>query len=87
MRLEGAYERASGSLSERTEDVSVTGARAGGERGGGGARGPALEELSGVWDQLKALERAGDAALKRIDDLHMQRQRLKDVAQVRGTFI
>nr|XP_032518685.1 pericentrin-like isoform X4 [Danaus plexippus plexippus] len=81
VRLEGAYERASGSLSERTEDVSVTGARAGGERGGGGARGPALEELSGVWDQLKALERAGDAALKRIDDLHMQRQRLKDVAQ------
>ncbi|CAG9564428.1 unnamed protein product [Danaus chrysippus] len=76
VRLEGAYERASGSLSERTEDVSV-----GGARGGGGARGPALEELSGVWGQLRALERAGDAALKRIDDLHMQRQRLKDVAQ------
>ncbi|KOB78168.1 Uncharacterized protein OBRU01_00555, partial [Operophtera brumata] len=39
------------------------------------------EQLCGVWECVRALERAEDAALKRLADLDMQRAALKDVAQ------
>ncbi|XP_050347699.1 golgin subfamily A member 4-like isoform X2 [Nymphalis io] len=85
-RLERAYERAgagaAGAAGDAagadgaSEDVSLSERRAAGAGGADGAGG-----LRGAWERLQAVERAEDAALKRIADLEMQRAALADVAQ------
>lgn len=91
--LERVHECVSGDASERTEDVSLRdrprspgGDGDGdyedkGEDGDNGDYGDA-GELGRVWERLAAHARVEDAALKRIADLVMQRNHLKDIAQV-----
>ncbi|CAH2093296.1 unnamed protein product [Euphydryas editha] len=52
-------------------------------RGEGEGAGAAGAALAAAWERLAAVERAEDAALKRVADLEMQRAQLAEVAQKR----
>ncbi|CAG9788959.1 unnamed protein product, partial [Diatraea saccharalis] len=84
-RLERMHEVCSNSCSEPSEDVSLREQKDTGQlkspKSPQSPSGPQLSELSGIWESLQALQRAEDAALKRVRDLEMQRDHLKDVAQ------
>ncbi|KAM3956972.1 uncharacterized protein ACR2FA_009020 [Aphomia sociella] len=89
-KLERLHEVCSASCSEPSEDVSLrdqrnphlTSKSPEVPTSPHGSLGLAeLTELQPLGEALEALWRAQDAALKRIDDLEMQRKQLKDVAQ------
>ncbi|XP_060804981.1 golgin subfamily A member 4 [Amyelois transitella] len=89
-QLQRSHEVCSAACSEPSEDVSIR------DQKNAGAEvfplqqptspdvsppSPRAGELAGVWECLLAQWRAEDAALKRIADLEMQREQLRNVAQ------